>query len=291
MAFGVVALAVPLVMGVLAAPRLRAQAPTGQSAADSADRPAFDVVSVKVNRSGSGLALIAPQAGGLFTATNVTLNNLIITAFHLMPHQLYGLPEWGASEHFDIEARAEGNPTRDQINLMLQPLLEDRFKLAVHHETRQLPVFALVLSKPGKTGPGLLPHSDDTKCPDPAGPPLPPRSDMPAPCGGLISMNLFPTARISGNKFTMAMLAVRLSGVVDRIVVDRALSGVFDMNFTFAPLPPPGAQVPPGAGASDPSGPPSIFTALQEQLGLKLEPQTGPVDMLVIDHVEEPSPN
>jgi len=273
----------PSVVGVLIASPLRAQAQAG-----TADKPAFDVASIKVNKSGGGLVLMRPQAGGRYTATNVRLYDLITAAYQLKPLQLSGLPDWGNSTHFDIEAKTEGNPTRDEMNLMLQPLLADRFKLVVHHETRELSVFALVLSKPGKNGPGLVPHSADAKCVDPAGPPAPPRSDMPAPCGGLIMMNIFPTARITGNNVTMEMLAGRLSPLVYRIVVDQTgLSGLFDVNLQFAPLPPPGA--PAGLVPSEDAA--SIFTALQEQFGLKLESKTAPVDILVIDHVEQPSEN
>jgi uncharacterized protein (TIGR03435 family) len=179
---------------------------------------------------------------------------------------------------------------------MVQSMLEDRFKLVLHHESRQLPIYALALSKVGKTGPQLILHSGEAKCTDPAADrPLQqpgPGEAMPSYCGGFI-MNLRPEdLRESGNKITMAMLAPFLGQSVDRTVVDRTgLTGVFDFTLEFAPELGPGSQPGSTASAADPPVAPSLFTALQEQLGLKLEPQTGPVDVLVIDHVEEPLPN
>jgi uncharacterized protein (TIGR03435 family) len=297
---------VPLIASALIAPRLRAQAPAAQTPAATApaaqaplaraDRPAFDVASVKPNRSGDNRVLVRMQPGGLYTATNITLRGLMTAAYQLRPQQLSGLPNWGDSDHFDVEAKAAGgNPERDQINLMVQSLLADRFKLALHHETRQLPIYALVLSKPGKTGAQLTPHSDDAKCIDPKAGPPPPAPGAGAPlsvaCGGFAVMNISPTARMAGNKVTMEMLAASLSRTLDRIVVDRTgLTGVFDVTLEFAPQQAL-AGGPPASDASTPDPPPSIFTAIQDQLGLKLESAAGPVDVLVIDHVEEPSEN
>jgi len=289
----VMALAVPVVVGALTVPRLQAQAPAG-----TADRPVFDVASVKPNKSGTNMVRFGgPQTGGRYTATNVTLNMLVTSAYKLKPHQISGLPNWDNSEHFDIEAKAEGNPSRDQINLMVQSLLADRFKLVVHRETRQLPIYALVLSKAEKTGARLQPHSDDTKCPDlSSGPPPPPRPDgalPPAPCGGFFMSGSPGGFRMAGQKIAMDQLAQNLSNFVDRIVVDRTgLTGAFDLSLDFMPTQMPAGFVRgPDSNASDPSAPPTIFTALQEQLGLKLEAQTGPVDVLIVDHVEQPSEN
>ena len=207
------------------------------------------------------------------------------------------MPDWANSEAFDIEAKAEGNPSREQISLMLQTLLADRFKLVVHLETRQLPIYALVLSKAGRMGPRLQPHSDATECLklDPSRPV--PTSDFgvipppPPPCGRFMTG----TRRLAGNNVTLEMLAANLGAIssVDRPVVDRTgLSGGVDLTLEYMPQPAqPGSLASADASAPDPSGPPLIFTALQEQLGLKLEPQTGPVQVLVIDHVEHPSEN
>jgi uncharacterized protein (TIGR03435 family) len=295
-AAGLVALAAPLVAGVLI-PLLRSPLQAGQSSSAQVDRPSFVVVSIQPNKSGVS-NLVRRKAGGLYTATNVTLNNLITVAYQLEPQQLSGLPTWRDSEHFDIEARAEGDPPREQNWLMIQSLLADRFKLVVHYETRQLPEFALVLLKAGKTGPQLKLHSDDTKCTDTSAGPPPaaphPNTGLPpTTCGGFSGFGASGSVGIAGQKITMDMLAGLLSRQLDRVVVNRTgLSGVFDASIEFAPPPgQSGTQLGADTNASDSSGPPSIFTALQEQLGLKLESTKGPVDVLVIDHVEQPSPN
>ena len=281
---------------VTAGPPSKAPSPTSQPQATTTDLPVFEAASIKGNKSAQqnqNLGLLT-LPGGLWRATNITLRPLIAsTYFHTFTKARFvlGGPSWIDSEHFDIEARAEGNPGMEQKRLMIQSLLESRFKLIVHHETRQLPVFALVLSKPGEIGPQLVPHSNDAKCTDPAaGPPPPPGpgEQTPAFCGGFFMSARPGTLRESGNNVSMDMFAAMLIQSVDRPVLDRTgLSGAFDLTLDFAPVAGPGSQ----SGASDPSAPPSIFTAVQEQLGLKLESTTGPVDVLVIDHVEEPMPN
>jgi uncharacterized protein (TIGR03435 family) len=259
----------------------------------------FEVVSIKPSNSDRGTQL-RRQPGGLYRATNVTARALMASAyqgeFPPKGERIFGGPGWIDSEHFDIEARAAGDPTREQDNLMLQSLLEDRFKLVLHHEMRQLPVYALVIAKPGKTGPQLVSHSDAAKCTEPlAGtPPSQPRPEepMPAFCGGFFMSRGNGALRESGNRITMDMLAQFVDQSVDRSVVDRTgLTGTFDFTLEFAPEVGPGYQPGSTAEASDASGVPRIFSALQEQLGLKLEPQKAPLDVLVIDHVEEPSPN
>lgn len=296
---GVMALAVPLIVGTAKTPRLRAQTPEVPPTSPAPDRPSFEVASIKPSKSDERGTYLRRQPGGLYRATNVPLRALIASAYlNQFPpkgERIVGGPGWIDTEHFDIEAKAKGNPSAEQVNLMAQSLLEDRFKLVVYHESRQLPIYALVLSKAGKTGPQLVEHSDNAKCADPAaGPPPPPAAGeaVPAFCGGFFMMRGGGALQESGNKITMDMLAQFLGQSVDRTVVDRTgLSGVFDFTLEFAPELGPGSQSGATASASDPSVPPSIFTALQEQLGLKLESQKGPVDVLVIDHVEQPTPN
>jgi hypothetical protein len=148
------------------------QAPTPQWQIDAGGKMEFDVASVKPNKGGlppsgprpySNIPL-GPQdmyspTGGLLTATNMPLFQYMIFAYKLSPDQvksvLNQLPKWTTSENFDIQARATGNPTKDQFRLMMQALLADRFKMAVHFETRQLPVYGLVLDKTGKLGPKI----------------------------------------------------------------------------------------------------------------------------------------
>jgi bla regulator protein blaR1 len=297
----IMALGVPVVVGLLASPQLRAQATAGRSPATqtptaATDQLKFEAVSIKLNKSESPvMAIPLKQPGGHVTATNSTLRFLITAAYDLpfLPRQtqttIVGTPNWVDSEHFDIEAETPGNPSEAEKRLMIQSLLADRFKLAVHHETRQFPVFALLLAESAKRGPQLQPHGDDAKCFDlSSGPPPVPGSDgappMP-PCG---NFGVIPGASWSlvGGNVTMQMLAKTLSYMqgIDRAVIDRTgLSGNFEVRLDWTP------QV--ALSEPDASAAPSLFTAIKEQLGLKLEPQTGLVDVLVIDHVEEPSPN
>jgi uncharacterized protein (TIGR03435 family) len=290
-----------LVMGVAAA--IWAQAPTDQSPPPSPSTPAptavavvptFDAISVK-----SGACPRKPvqfQAGGRFVAPSVPARILIGIAYGIPfsagRSAMIGAPNWVDSQCYSIEARAEGNPPREQMVLMLQSFLADRFKLAEHWETRQLPICALVVAKPGKTGPQLVPHAaDNSTCRDPKDQSPAPQPDVAprvvVPCGGyLISPGHIVV------ESTLADLAKGISWFeqIDRAVLDRTgLSGTFDITLDYAPSL-SGAQ-PSADGSADPSLPSTIFTALQEQLGLKLESQTGPVDVLVIDHVEQPSEN
>jgi uncharacterized protein (TIGR03435 family) len=295
----VTALAVLVVVGTLTAPRLSsaqasARTPAGQSSVASGDRLTFDAVSVKPNKSGDNRSNFQFQPGGRFITTNYTLRTLISLAYAPGLRRMIAAPEWDGvlSEHFDIEAKAEVDPTREQRSLLLQSLLADRFKLVVHFETRPIPIYALVLSSPGKMGPGLKPHSDDVKC-IPAGPQQQGLGEFPTPwCGGVRVAPIPGGLRQIGNKVTIDVFANLLALSVDRVVVDRTgLSGYFDSDFEYAFTQAQGAVPQPSVDATDPSAPASIFTAMQEQLGLKLEARVEPVYALVVDHVEEPSPN
>jgi uncharacterized protein (TIGR03435 family) len=199
------------------------------------------------------------------------------------------------SEHFDVEARPEGNPSVEQLELMRQSLLADRFKLAAHYETRKLPVFALVLTKPGKLGPGLTQHSDAVKCAEfvPGKQNLGSNGELAPACGGFRMAAINGSLRQVGNNVTIDNFVTILTGLVDRPVVDHTgLSGTFDTTMEYAPdSGQAGFDPTTHVSATDPSAPPSIFVAMQEQLGLKLVPEIDPIDVLVIYHVEEPSPN
>lgn len=265
------------------AANLCAQSPT------AADWPVFDVASIKVNNSGSGrhsLSLGLP--GGRFTATNVSLRDLMTSAYQLAANRIVGAPAWGDSEYFDIRATAAGDSTEDQKRRMVQSLLVDRFKLVTHTENRKLPVYALVLVKPGKLGPQL--HLNSVNCDSlPVGSPIP-ALGTPAgiACGDLSSSSTPRDVRYAGRKITIQRFLTGLTDsganlIIDRPIVDRTgLSGTFDFDLHFAS---------PQLGSASTSDLPSLFTALQEQLGLKLESRTGSVEVLVIDHVERPSEN
>ena len=311
-AAGVAALALPMVAGVLTMPSHA----LNQIFGATAQKMTFEVASVKLSKSTDRPTSNVPLSvddvyaptGGLFSSTNSPLFAYLRFAYK-SSLATPGLPGWGRTDRFDIEAKAQGNPTKDQFRLMMQSLLADRFKLVLHTETRQSPIYAIVVLKPGKMGPQLQPDdgscataSDDIKTLATA-PQLPPpasaaasASQIPSiPCGVL--MPVPPSApgrmRIAGRRVPISLIAAMLpnpASGVDRPVFDHTgLNGTFDMSFEWAIRLPPGAPPPPGF-TPDENGP-TFFEALQDQLGLKLVPQTGPVDVLVIDHVEQPSPN
>jgi bla regulator protein BlaR1 len=312
----VAAVAVPLVVGMLSAPGLLAQ--DWQTAAGG--KMAFDVASVKLTqthgRPTSNVPLIGDAyapTGGLFSASNTSLMNYMRFAFkdiklaYQATPDLAGAPAWIRTDQYDIEAKAQGNPTKDQMRLMMQSLIADRFKLSVHHETRQLPVYALVLSKEGKLGLQLKPDNEscsstqaDVQALDKA-PRMPASAQSaasasqipPIPCGVLIPVPASGPGRlrIAGRKVKLALLAEMApnpTSGVDRPVFDHTgLNGTFDISIEWAPM--VNGPTPPGF-TPDVDGP-TFTEALQDQLGLKLVPQTGPVDVLIIDHVERPSEN
>lgn len=199
------------------------------------------------------------------------------------------LPKWVADDRFDIQAKAaEGNPTKDQMRLMMQALLADRFHLAVHFETQESPVFALSLIKPGKLGPKLRPHAEGPPCD------ATPSPDVYPPKCEVTALTIRPGRMAMGGSrnTTMPLLASALPsmGRLARPVIDRTgLSGQFDFLLEWSPE--PGSTPPPaGEPVPDTQGP-SFQEALREQLGLKLESTKAPLRILVIDKVERPSEN
>ena len=308
--------------GVVALASVWAQAPTPPLAAvpqwqtDAGGQMAFDVASVKQNKCGlppacsldSNINLLPGDAyfptGGLFAETNWYLMPLIVFAYKLNAnhYQLLTpqLPNWANTDRFDIQARAPtGNPTKDQMRLMMQSLLADRFKLVVHYETRQLPVFALVLDRPGKLGPTLRPHSEGAPCPDAVPENAPPAAfratvagGFPAICGQTLGERPSGRIRQSARAVTMERIGTRLGPIaqVGRPVVDQTgLKGNFDYMIEWVPQA-IGAEPSISDVQTDPTGP-TFLEALKDQLGLKLESRIGPIDVLVIDHIEDLSPN
>jgi len=302
----VTALAWPIAIGVISGPKLGAQAP----APPVDDTLTFEVASVKPNKTGDPRVMLGIQPGGRFNASNVPVRLLIRNAYQVQDSQLVGGPGWIANERFDIVAKAEGNFLPPQpgsvgpMQIMMRNLLKERFKLVVHNEAREMPIYALVLARSdGKLGTQLRQSTVDcAKMAAERGraggpPPGPPPPGERMQCGMRIG-----GGQLMGGGFPMSQLAQTLSTFAQRTVVDRTgLSGAWDidLNWTpdpgqsggpFGPLPggpPPGVPAPPPI---DPNGP-SLFTALQEQLGLKLESTRGPVDVLVIDSVEMPTPD
>jgi len=283
-------------------------AASSQDAAKAA-LPQFEVASIKPNKSGDGRVMLGVQPGGRFTATNVPLRLLIRNAYQLQDFQVVGGPDWLTSDRFDIVAKAEsgddmgdpfraekqGEPSRGQ--LMIRALLAERFKLETHSDTREMPIFALVMARSdGKFGPQLQKSSADCDAMRGRGrgaspPPAPMQAGERPTCG----IRVAPGNMAVGGS-TLSQFASSLGMFVGRIVVDRTgLTGAYDFNLTWTPdqvaQRPPGAPEPLINGVPiDPNGP-SIFTAVQEQLGFKLESQKGPVNILVIDRVEHPTEN
>lgn len=246
--------------------------------------PAFEVASVKPNKSGDPNTNFGIQ-GDRFTAINSTLRELIRITYQVRDLQIVDAPDWIGNERFDVVAKASAPLKSGSVPAEARQLLAERFQLRVHNETRELPIYALVVaSSDGKLGPSIQTVAVD-RCPEAMAradararsgqPPM-----MPAP-GQRMACGLgYNSGVLTGGSISLAPLAQRLSPIVGRVVVDRTnLPGKFDFDVKWAPDP-----------NADSTGP-SIFTALQEQLGLKLESTRGPVDVLVIDRVERPAPD
>jgi uncharacterized protein (TIGR03435 family) len=275
------------------------------------DELKFDVVSVKPDTLGpTGPTMFQIQPGGRFTATNVAVTMLINQAYRIQSFQLTGAPSWASTERFDISAKAPDGvnlqtaPSPDPkappgpVQLMLRAMLADRFKLKLHTESREMPAYDLVIARPdGKLGPGLVRSSTDCAAEAAAArargdAPAMPAFGTPMRCG----MRMGP-GQLSAGSALLAQFVATISQQVGRTVVDRTgLTGNFDINLTFTPdrLP----QRPAGAPADgpfningvaiDPNGP-TLFTAIQEQLGLKLESSKTNMDVLTVDSLEHPT--
>jgi len=290
----VTAITVPVVFGGLTTPRLRAQSSTAQ-----AGSPAFEVASVKRNKSGDNESTNMVLAGGRYVATNVTLRTLVRTAYGVQEQQIVA-PTWINDDRFDITAKAGSRPAttsafREQVRPLLQNLLADRFTLVLHHELREFRIYSLVVARRDRTlGPRLRPDASCTAVTvappadaAPQGPGILGYPSGPLPCGGEFTR----AGRITATATLFSIFVTRLSSWTDRIVLDRTgLTGKYDWDLEW--IPEQGVNVEPSTSAdrSSDSGVP-LFTAIQEQLGLKLESTKGPVDVLVIDHVEQPTPD
>jgi uncharacterized protein (TIGR03435 family) len=253
--------------------------------------PSFEVASVKP-RSGARVYATA-TAPDRFHTPDTTLQQLIQYAFNIHDFQMVGGPTWIRSERFDVMVKAPSPTGIAERRLMLKRLLEQRFGLRTHVETRNSPVYELTFARRDKKlGPKATPASFD------CGPFLTgerPLSDSPrepsgfphCSSGGGLKGGLY-APRLNG--ITIARLASFVEPRVHRFVVDvTGLSGVFDFELTFAADPAPG--LPPMPQAAPESIGPALWTALQEQLGLKLEASTAEREMLVVDHAELPSPD
>jgi uncharacterized protein (TIGR03435 family) len=283
---GIAAAGGPVAIDVLHAQQTRVQSEPSESLS-------FEVASVKANKSGSERAPSMILPGGRFTATNNTVRSLILNAYGISssPYLLEGGPGWIDSARYDIEAKATalaipaGTPNRvlwEKTRLMLRTLLADRFKLSIRRETKEMPGYQLVV---GKNGPKLS------------------KSDM--DCGSSVTachgFSGNPT-RLTGTAVDMYDLASIFGSYSDRPIVDRTgVTGLFDIKLQWNPFttePPRENDVPRSPAAEAREGPrpdlstlPTLFGALEQQLGLRLEAHKGPVEIYVIERVERPSEN
>jgi uncharacterized protein (TIGR03435 family) len=211
-------------------------------------------------------AATRPPVGGRVSATNVTLGQLVRGAYGIQESQILGKPDWFDSARWDIEAQADGEIGTEQMQVMLQSLLTERFRLELQRGTTEVPVLALVVARNGHK---LKSHPGECLTP-PAG-----------TCGGFRASN----GRIQGDGVSMEPLAARLSRSLAETVQDRTgIAGAFDLTLEWTPDG-PNAAPQPGADA------PSIFTAVQEQLGLRLESQRGSVETYTVLRAERPTAN
>jgi uncharacterized protein (TIGR03435 family) len=233
-----------------------------------ASAQSFEVASIRLH-NGRVQSVSSRFVGDRFIGEALSADNLISFAYDLKSYQVFGAPRWADSKNldcdrYDVNGKAEGGVTlnRDQARVMLQNLLADRFQLKFHREMREMPIYALVVARSG--------HKLKESSPD--------AQSM----GRMRSAGK--GAELSVTKGTMAQLALQFSGGngVDRPVIDRTeLSGNYDYTLTWAPGLAPGADT----DAVD------VYTAFQEQLGLRLEPSRAAIEVLVIDHLEKPSEN
>jgi uncharacterized protein (TIGR03435 family) len=268
----------------------------------------FEVASVRKNKSEDEASMnISPllgdgpvPPGNLYLAKNIKLIQFIAFAYSLTQIQLRSLElhvPWTTEDRFDIEARAQGNPTKADYRLMMQSLLADRFKLTVHYETRVVPLYVLVLAKPGKFGPNLRPHrADDPVCVKPQASQNPNETDAegyPEVCGGPYGMRPSKPGRmksggrdVSMARFTAIMTGV---GVVERPMLDKTgIQGTVDYYLEWRKV---ADQVPRGAPLELDEDAPAFADAPKEQLGIKMLSQKGQSEIFIVDHIERPSEN
>lgn len=282
---GFVVIALPTAIGVFRAGELAVLARAQDAPADI---PKFDVASIKPNKSGEMRIMMMMKPDGV-SMTGVTAQMLLRQAFNVEEDRIAGSPSWAKSDRFDVEAKVapEDAPKLDKLkldqrSLMLQPLLEDRFNLKFHHEMRELPVYTLVVASGGsKMRPSAPEDSGSGGAKRPH------------------SMTRMGIGDVEGKAAPIDALTHVLSQQLGRTVIDKTgLTGNYDYTLHFTPqnMPPRMGPGPgPGGGADAPPPPdtsgPDIFTAIQEQLGLKLVSTKGPVDVIVIDHMDKPSEN
>lgn len=277
-AFAAVVFCVAKATGMQLAPATRTQ-------------PEFEVASVKINRKAEGPSKISGSSTpGRFIASNTPLRFIVLYAYGLLDHQLVGGPEWMWSTSIDVTASYPSGmaPSDQDVRIMVQNLLRDRFGFTAHREQREMPIYALTLArKDGRLGAQISRSEVDcakwiadkrptldaggTSSVSPSGK---------RPACGMVATRKF----LTGGTRTMQQLAVTLQSMLGRPVFDRTgLTGSYDIDLQWTPVE--------SSGGAPPNDAPSIFTALQEQLGLKVSPDRDKVEVLVIDKVERPTVN
>jgi uncharacterized protein (TIGR03435 family) len=246
--------------------------------------PAFEAVVLKRNTSGSQSMSAGSQPGGVRRVVNGTISTIFGNAYSSESNEVKGAPDWFSTERYDLTARIAGNPTREQEQALWRALFAERMRLKAHHETEERPIYHLVVARAdGRLGPKIA--KSETDCTARRAAQLRGETVPPLPAAG--ANGLPPcSARTSGGMLTaagrdMAYLGRSIQGVAGRMIVDRTgITGDYDFTLEFS-------TQRPGDTAVDDK--PNIFTALQEQLGLRLEPARGPVEFVVIDHIERPT--
>jgi uncharacterized protein (TIGR03435 family) len=288
---------------VWAAP-LPAQPPPAEPSQRPGGAPGaqFEVASIKPNNSGDFRRAIGPGPGGRFQGLNVSLRELVTFAFNvdmsLVSLQVAGGPSWIDQEKFDVDAVAPAGATwPGEARAMVAAMLADRFKLKAHRERRETPVYHLVMDRNDRR-PGAMLRVSTIDCearraaarrgaPPPPAPGPPPNPATVRPVCGVRQA----PGRVAGDAVSMTQVASALAPFAGRIVLDRTeLGGYFDIDLEWTPD--PAAARPDGApDASADRAAPGLFTAVREQLGLRLEAATAPIEQVVIDAAERPAPN
>jgi uncharacterized protein (TIGR03435 family) len=267
---------------------LFAMAASSAVLAQQHENPVFEVASIKLNSSGIASGSLSPS--GLVSFNNVTIRDLIRRAYDVPPERVEGGPAWIDRDRFDFVARAEAETSSPQRMLMLRAFLAERLKLVVRNEAREMPVFALVVARADRRlGPQLRPSSVDCAAVRDArrrgtAPPTPP-GERPV-CDGLAKPGF-----ISAGGVTMGEMAANISRQAGRPVIDRTgLPNGYDVDLKWTPE----GDLAPAERSPERSvliGGPSFAVALEEQLGLRLEPTRAKVDVIVVQSVERPAEN
>ena len=256
----------------------------------------FEVASIKVHppsADGRFQSSARTQPNGQVTMTNVSVRTLIGRAYPSRgSQQILGLPSWTEGVYYDVIVKANRQVSRDEQVSMWKALLADRMKLSAHYEPREEPSFDLVFARGDhKLGPQMKPSTCTPPILAPGAVPPPPQGPTTPPTGAEVMARCSGFMSTGGKMFaphtTVAVIASFLRADAGRLIVDKTgLDGFFDVEFSYST-----ARSATAATPADPSDPPELFTAVQEQLGLKLEPSRAQVEVLVIDRVEKPTEN